>query len=31
MEPEEAPVEWLRDLILRLRAWMATYEASLVA
>ncbi len=29
MEPDEAPVDWLRDLIVRLRAWMADYEASL--
>jgi len=31
MELEEARVDWLRDLIVRLRAWMAAYEASLPA
>ena len=29
MEPEEAPVEWLRNLIVRLQGWMAGYEAGL--
>lgn len=29
MEPDEAPVEWLRDLIVRLRGWMTEYEAGL--
>jgi hypothetical protein len=30
MAPEDAPVEWLHDLILRLRGWMRAYEATLL-
>ena len=29
MEPDEAPVDWLRDLIVRLREWTTAYEAEL--
>ena len=31
MEPAEAEVDWLRDLIGRLRAWMSEYESGLAA
>lgn len=31
MKSEEAPVDWLRDLIVRLRGWMTAYEDTIPA